>query len=78
MVIEEAERVARALEAADVTVLGALSPGPAGPGSAHRLSIRTGRAELAVLEAADPIVTGCWRANAWPLAATEALGRLPL
>ncbi len=69
--IEETERVARALEAADVTVLGALSPG-----QLARV-VRTGfdpygRAELAVLEAGDQERDGLSAVNAWPVAAAEA------
>jgi hypothetical protein len=70
-VVEQAERVANGLEAAEVTVLGALS----GPQLARAL--RTAfdpfaRAELAALEAADPRRDGLSEAGAWPLGATEA------
>jgi hypothetical protein len=69
--IEEAERVALALEAAEVTVVGALNPG-----QLARV-LRTAfdpfaRAELAALEAADPGREGVSEAGAWPLGAREA------
>jgi hypothetical protein len=68
--IEETERVAQGLEAAEVKVLGALSPGQL----AHAL--RTAfdpyaRAELATLEIADPGRDGLTETNAWPLGARE-------
>jgi hypothetical protein len=69
--IEQAERLAEGLRAAEVTVLGALSPG--------QLSrvLRTAfdpyaRSELAALDAADPDRDGLSEANAWPLGAKEA------
>jgi hypothetical protein len=70
MLIEETERVAQGIEAAEVTVLGAL-----GAGQLAR-ALRTAfdpyaRAELATLEAADPVRTGLAEANAWPLGARE-------
>jgi hypothetical protein len=69
--IEETERVAQGLEAAEVSVLGAL-----GPGQLAR-ALRTAfdpyaRAELAALETADPGRDGLARANTWPLGAHEA------
>ncbi len=69
--VEEAERVAMGLEAAEVTVLGALSPG------ALARALRTAfdpycRAELAALETADPTRDGLDEANAWPLGAEES------
>ncbi len=69
--IQETERVAQGLEAAEVVVLGALSSGQL----AHAL--RTAfdpysRAELAALEVADPDREGLAEANAWPLGAREA------
>jgi len=69
--VEQAERVAHGLEAAEVTVLGALSA----PQLARAL--RTAfdpfaRAELAALEAADPGRDGLAEASAWPLGAGEA------
>ncbi len=64
--IEETERVAQGLEAAEVTVLGALSSGQLAR------ALRTAfdpyaRAELATLETADPDRDGLAEANAWPL-----------
>jgi Putative type VII ESX secretion system translocon, EccE len=69
-VIEQTERAAQGLEAAEVTVLGALSSGQL----AHAL--RTAfdpyaRAELAALQVADPNRDGVAETNAWPLAARE-------
>jgi hypothetical protein len=69
--VEETERIARSLEAADVTVLGALTPG-----QLARI-VRTGfdpfgRSELAVLEAADPDRDGLSATNAWPVATAES------
>jgi hypothetical protein len=68
--VEQAERVAQGLEAADVTVLGAL-----GAGQLAR-TLRTAfdpyaRAELAAVEAAEPDRDGLAEANAWPLGARE-------
>jgi hypothetical protein len=68
--IEETERVAHGIEAAEVTVLGALGAGQLGR------ALRTAfdpyaRAELAALEAADPSRDGLAEANAWPLGARE-------
>ena len=69
-VVEQTERVAEGLEAAEVSVLGAL-----GSGQLAR-ALRTAfdpyaRAELAALEAADPTRDGLSEANAWPLGASE-------
>jgi hypothetical protein len=69
--VEQAERVAHGLEAAEVTVLGALSA------SQLARTLRTAfdpfaRAELATLDAADPEREGLAEASAWPLAAGEA------
>ena len=69
--IEQTERVAKGLEAAEVSVLGAL-----GPGQLAR-ALRTSfdpyaRAELAVLETADPEREGLGEAAAWPLGARES------
>jgi Putative type VII ESX secretion system translocon, EccE len=69
--IEEAERVALALQAAEVTVVGALNPGQLAR------ALRTAfdpfaRAELAALEAADSGREGVSEAGAWPLGAREA------
>jgi type VII ESX secretion system EccE translocon-like protein len=68
--VEQTERLAEGLEAAEVSVLGAL-----GPGQLARV-LRTAfdpyaRAELAALEAADPGRHGLSEANAWPLGARE-------
>jgi Putative type VII ESX secretion system translocon, EccE len=69
--VEQTERIAQALEAAEVRVLGALSSGQLAR------ALRTafdpyGRAELAALEAADPLRDGLREAGAWPLGAREA------
>ncbi|HEY2771588.1 MAG TPA: SCO6880 family protein, partial [Solirubrobacteraceae bacterium] len=72
--IEETERVAAGLEAAEVSVLGALSPGQLGR------ALRTAfdpyaRAELAALETADPERDGLAETGAWPLGAEEGWDR---
>jgi hypothetical protein len=69
--VQETERVARGLEAAEVNVLGALSAGQLAR------TIRTAfdpyaRAELTALEAADPERDGLAEPAAWPLGAREA------
>jgi Putative type VII ESX secretion system translocon, EccE len=69
--VEETERVAQGLEAAEVSVLGALSPGQ------MARTLRTafdpyGRAELAALETADADRDGLSEANSWPLGAQES------
>lgn len=69
--VEQAERIARGLEAAEVTVLGALSPGQLAR------ALRTAfdpyaRSELAALETADPQRDGLSDTNAWPLGARES------
>jgi hypothetical protein len=69
--VEQTERIAQGLEAAEVTVLGALSAGQLAR------TLRTAfdpycRAELAALEAADGERRGLAEANAWPLGAREA------
>lgn len=71
VLIEQAERIALGLHAAEVTVLGALNPG-----QLARV-LRTAfdpfaRAELAALEAADPDRDGLAEACAWPLGTREA------
>jgi hypothetical protein len=68
--VEETERVAQGLQAAEVTVLGALSAGQLAR------TLRTAfdpyaRTELAALEAADTGRDGLSQANAWPLGAHE-------
>jgi hypothetical protein len=69
--VEHTERIAQGLEAAEVTVLGALSPG--------RLArtLRTAfdpyaRGELTALEACDSDRDGLDEVNAWPLGARES------
>lgn len=69
--VEQTERVAQALTAAEVGVLGVL-----GPEQLAR-ALRTAfdpyvRGELAALEAADPTRTGLDEAGAWPVGAREA------
>jgi hypothetical protein len=68
--IEQTERVAQGLEAAEVRVLGALSTGQLAR------SLRTAfdpyaRAELAALETADASRDGLLETNAWPLGTRE-------
>ena len=68
--VEQTERIAHGLEAAEVSVLGALRAG-----QLARV-LRTAfdpyaRAELAGLEAADPERHGLAESNAWPLGARE-------
>ncbi len=72
--IEETERIAQGLAAAEVTILGALSSGQLAR------ALRTAfdpyaRAELAVLEAADSDREGLAEANAWPVGAQETWDR---
>jgi len=69
--LEETERIAQGLEAAEVTVLGALTPGQLSR------ALRTAfdpyaRAELAALETADPTRDGLDEWGAWPLGTREA------
>jgi hypothetical protein len=69
--VEQTERVAHGIEAAEVRVLGAL-----GPGHLAR-ALRTafdpyGRGEMAVVEAADTERDGLSEVNSWPLGAKEA------
>ncbi len=68
--IDEAERVAQSLEAAEVTVLGALSAQQLGRALRTAFDPYAG-AELAALEAADPERRGLSEGNAWPLGARE-------
>jgi hypothetical protein len=68
---EQTDRVAQRLEAAEVAVLGALTPGQLAR------ALRTAfdpyaRSELAALEAADPERDGLSEANAWPLGTNDA------
>jgi len=69
--VEQTERIAQGLEAAELTVLGALGP------SQLARALRTAfdpyaRAELAALETADPEGGGLTEAGAWPLGARES------
>jgi type VII ESX secretion system EccE translocon-like protein len=69
--VEQTERVAQGLEGAEVTVLGALSPGQLAR------ALRTAfdpyaRAELSALDACDPDRDGLAEVNAWPLGARES------
>jgi hypothetical protein len=69
--VDHTERLAQGLEAAEVSVLGALSPG-----QVARV-LRTGvdpfaRAELAALDAADPKRDGVAESGSWPLGARES------
>jgi len=69
--LEETERIAQGLEAAEVRVLGALTAGQLSR------ALRTAfdpyaRAELAALETADPDRDGLSESNAWPLGARES------
>jgi hypothetical protein len=70
LLVEQTERVAQGLEAAEVTVLGALSPGQLAR------ALRTAfdpyaRSELTALETSDPERDGLAAVNAWPLGARE-------
>ena len=70
VLVDELERVATSLQSAEVSVLGALSPGRVGR------AVRTAfdpfaRPELAALEAADPDRDGVPEPSAWPLATSE-------
>jgi hypothetical protein len=68
--IESTERIAQGLEAAEVTVLGAL--GPAQIARALRTAYDPyARGELTALEGADPDRQGPPEAGAWPLGARE-------
>ncbi len=69
--IEQTERIAQGLEAAEVSVLGALTP------SQLTRALRTAfdpyaRSELAAFETADPQQARLSEAEAWPLGAQEA------
>jgi hypothetical protein len=72
--VEQTERVAQGLEAAEVSVLGALTP------EQLARALRTAfdpyvRTELAAVETADPGRPGLAECNAWPLGATEGWDR---
>jgi hypothetical protein len=69
--LEQTERVARGLEAAEVAVLGALNPGQLARSLRTAFDPYAG-AELAALEAADPGRDGLSECNAWPLGTHEA------
>jgi hypothetical protein len=69
--VEQTERVAQGLEAAEVTVLGALSSGQLARALRTAFDPFAG-AELATLEAADHDRDGLSEGNAWPLGAREA------
>jgi hypothetical protein len=72
-VIEQSERVAEGLEAAEVKVLGALAPGQLA--RAMRTAFDPyARSELAVLGMTDPSREGLPAASAWPLGAEESWG----
>jgi hypothetical protein len=69
--IEQSLRVAQALDAAEVKVLGALNPGQLAR------ALRTAfdpyaRTELAALETADPTRDGLGESGAWPLGSSES------
>jgi hypothetical protein len=69
--VEQTERLAQVLEAAEVTVLGALSAGQLA--RAMRTAFDPyARAELAVLETADPARDGLEESGAWPLGCEES------
>lgn len=69
--VEQTERVAEGLEAAEVKVIGALRPGQLA--RAFRTAFDPyARTELAVVDAADPARDGLAEPNAWPLGAHEA------
>ncbi len=68
--IDEAERVAQGLEAAEVTVLGALSAPQLGRALRTAFDPYAG-AELTALETADPGRRGLSETGAWPLGARE-------
>ncbi len=68
--VDHTERLAQGLEAAEISVLGALSSGQVAR------ALRTGfdpfaRAELATLEAADPERAGLAESGSWPLGSHE-------
>jgi hypothetical protein len=69
--MDQTERIAHGIEAAEVRVLGALSPGQLAR------ALRTAfdpyaRGEMAVVEAADTERDGLRKVNSWPLGAREA------
>jgi hypothetical protein len=71
--VEQSERIAEGLEAAEVKVLGALTP--AQLARAMRTAFDPyARSELAVLEMADPAREAFPAASAWPLGTEESWG----
>ncbi|HUZ28257.1 MAG TPA: SCO6880 family protein [Solirubrobacteraceae bacterium] len=69
--IEQTERLAQGLEAAEVSVLGALSPGQLARATRTAFDPYSG-SELAVLETADPERDGLPEAEAWPVGCQES------
>ena len=69
--VEQTERVAQGLEAAEVNVLGALSPGQLARALRTAFDPYAG-AELAVLETADADRDGLSRSGAWPVGCRES------
>lgn len=72
--LEQTERLAERLQAAEVEVIGALSPGQIGR------ALRTAfdpyaRAELAALDSIDPQRDGLSEATTWPMGASESWDR---
>jgi hypothetical protein len=70
VLVEQSERVARGLEAAEIKVLGALAPGQLGRALRIAFDPFAG-AEMAALEAVDGGRQGLSGVNAWPLATRE-------
>jgi Putative type VII ESX secretion system translocon, EccE len=70
VLVEQTERVAQGLEAAEVTVLGALSPGQLARALRTAFDPYT-RSELAALDTCDPERDGLADVNAWPLGTRE-------
>jgi hypothetical protein len=71
VLVEQTERVAQGLEAAEVVVLGALSPGQLA--RAMRTAFDPyARSELTAVEACDPGRDGLDEVNAWPLGTRES------
>ena len=70
VLLEQAERTAQALEAADIKVLGALAPGQLARALRIAFDPFSG-AEMAALETVDRERNGISEVNAWPLGARE-------
>lgn len=70
VVLEQGERVARGLEAAEIKVLGALAPAQLGRALRTAFDPFAG-AEMTALETVDPSRQGTSLVNAWPLATRE-------